>query len=125
MADMIDKVLQDLFAARCMRDLGMKLQAIQLSISIFDRGKIGIFGARDSPEPGRQSGQFVAVTAPDVDLFGQSIEQGRPLRRMQNTRPIFAPRAKFDLTAQVVRHQLHSVTNAEDWNTERKNLRIA
>ena len=39
MADMIDKVLQDLFAARCVRHFGMKLEPVKLALRVFHRGK--------------------------------------------------------------------------------------
>ena len=40
MADVIDEVLQNLFAARRVRDFGMKLQAVKFALRIFDRGKV-------------------------------------------------------------------------------------
>ena len=46
MADMIDEVLQDLFAAGRMSHFGMELQPVQFSLSIFHRGEIATFGAR-------------------------------------------------------------------------------
>ena len=40
MADVIDEVLQNLFAARRVRDFRMKLQAVKFSLRIFDRGEV-------------------------------------------------------------------------------------
>ena len=44
MADVIDKILQDLFAARRVGHFGMKLQSVKFPLSIFDRGEIGALG---------------------------------------------------------------------------------
>src|ERR1017187_9511659 len=40
MADVIDKVLQNLLAARGVRDFRMKLQAVKFSLWILDRGEV-------------------------------------------------------------------------------------
>ena len=75
MTDVIDKVLQNLFAARRVRNLGMKLQRVQLSLRIFDCGKLGILRARGSAETGGQGGDFIAVAVPDIKLIADSVEQ--------------------------------------------------
>ena len=43
---------------------------------------------------------------------------------MEHARAVFAPGAELHLAAQMMRHQLHPVANAEHRNAERKNLRI-
>src|SRR5258708_19115596 len=67
-ANVIDEILENLFSARRMRYLGMKLQSVQFSLRVFDRGKWRIFRARSGAETGGQRRYFIAMTAPDVDL---------------------------------------------------------
>src|SRR5204862_2923971 len=71
-ADVIDKILQNFFPARRVRDFGVKLQGIKFSLRIFDGGKCRIFRARGGSEAGGQGSYFVTVTAPDIDLSPDS-----------------------------------------------------
>ena len=115
-ADMKDEVLQDLFASRRVRDFRMKLQPVKFSRGIFDRGKLRIFRARDGAKARRKRRQFVAVTAPDIDLRPDAVEQLRIVRQLQIAGAVLASRTEFDLPTEVVRHQLHTVANAQNGN---------
>ena len=70
-----DEILQDLFAARRVRHFRMKLQPVKLPLDIFDRGEVGIFRARHCAKSLWHRRQLVAVTAPDVDLRSDAVEQ--------------------------------------------------
>ena len=74
MADVIDKILQDFFAARRVRDFGMKLQSVKFPLSIFDRSKIGTLCPPGREKTFRQGRYFIAVTVPDIELIAESIE---------------------------------------------------
>ena len=67
-ADVKDKILQDLLPARRVRDFRMKLQSVKFSLGIFDRGEVGIFRVRRRAKTLRQRRDLVAMTVPDIDL---------------------------------------------------------
>ena len=67
-ADVIDEILQDLFASRRVRDFGMKLQAVKFALRILHRGEIAAFGRPDDAKTFRQRRHFVAVAVPNVEL---------------------------------------------------------
>src|SRR5215471_18709576 len=67
MADVVDEVLQDLFTARRMRDLRMKLQTVKLPLSIFHGGEVGTVGSTGGEKTFWQRSHFVTVAVPDVD----------------------------------------------------------
>ena len=69
MADVKDEVLHDLVTARRVRDFGMKLQPVESSLRIFDRGERRAAGARSDTKSIRQRGYFVAMAVPDIDLL--------------------------------------------------------
>ena len=47
---MKDEILEDLFAARRVRDFGMKLEAVEFALRIFDRGERRILRVRGARE---------------------------------------------------------------------------
>src|SRR5947209_5129416 len=104
MADVIDKVLQNLFAARRVRDFGMKLQAVEFALSIFDRGKIRALRPPGGKEAFWQCRHLVAVAIPNVELIAEAIEQLRTVGDLQHSRAVFAPAGKNDFTAEMMRH---------------------
>ena len=65
---MIDEILQDLFASRCVRDFGVKLQPIKFALRILDGGEIATVGCPDNAKTFRQRRYFVAMTVPNVEL---------------------------------------------------------
>src|SRR5262245_34278210 len=67
-ANVIDEILQDLFASRCVRDFGMKLQPIKLAPRILDGGEIATVRCSDNAKTFRQCRYFVAMTVPNVEL---------------------------------------------------------
>src|ERR1700730_12927804 len=116
MADVIDKVLQNLFSARCVRDLRMKLEPVEFALRIFDRRKVGAFRARGRAKTFRQRGHFIAMAIPDVELRTQAIEKFGAIGNVQHARAVLAPPAENDLAAEMMRHLHEAVTNPEDRN---------
>ena len=71
---------------------------------------------RGGAESARQRGHLVAVAVPDIELLADPFEKLRAIRDMQHAGAVFAPRAELDLPAEMLRHQLHPVADAEDRN---------
>src|SRR6266851_10292841 len=95
MADAKDEVLQILFAARRVRDFRMKLQAVKFALGIFDRGKVRVLAASRGAKAVGQRRHLVAVTAPNIELWTDSFEERRAVCDLQQTGPVFAPRAEL------------------------------
>ena len=113
---MIDEVLQNLFAARGVRDFGMELQAVEFPFSIFDRGKIRALRLSGSEKTFWQRRYFVAVAVPNIELIAQAIEQLRAVGDLQHSRAVFAAARENDFTAEMMSHLHQSVTNSEHGN---------
>ena len=92
----------------------MKLQRVELAFGVFDRGEGGIFGMRDGAEAFGERGQLVAVAVPDVDLLAEPVEERGALVDVQKSGAVFAAGAELDLAAEMPRHQLHPVADAEN-----------
>ena len=110
------KFCDDLVPARRVRDFGMKLQAVELSLDIFDRGKVGIFRVRDACEI--PSGSAVSLSP---WLFQMSMLRADARRKAEcagrccrSAGAIFAPGAELDFAAEMARHQLHPVADSQE-----------
>ena len=117
MANVIDEILQDLFASRCVRDFGMKLQAVKFALRILDGGEIATFRCSDNAKTFRQRRYFVAVAVPNIELIAQSIEEFRSFRHVQHAGAIFTSPGENDAAVKMMRHQHQPVTNSQYWNT--------
>jgi hypothetical protein len=115
-ANVIDEILQDLFASRCVRDFGMKLEAVKFTLRILDRCEIATFGCSDDAKAFRQHRYFVAVAIPNVELIAQSIEEFRSLGHVQHAGAILTSPGKNDTAVKMMRHQHQPVTNSQYWN---------
>ena len=94
MANVIDEILQDLFPSRCVRDFGMKLQAVKFALRILNGGEIATVGCSDNAKSFRQCRYFVAVAVPNIELITQSIEEFRCFRDGQQAGAIFTAPVK-------------------------------
>ena len=61
--------MQDLFTSRCVRDFGVKLQAVKFALRILHGGEIATFGRSDNAKTFRQRRYFVAVAIPNIELI--------------------------------------------------------
>ena len=68
MANVIDEILQDLFASRCVRNFGMKLKPIKFALWILDGGEIATVCRSDNNKTFRQRSYFVSVAVPNIEL---------------------------------------------------------
>ncbi|MPM59468.1 hypothetical protein SDC9_106310 [bioreactor metagenome] len=126
-ADTVAEVGQNGFAVGRMHHFGMELDAVELALCDRDRAEFGVAGGRQHFEGGvRRGGHFVAVRHPDLNFPGQSGEKlaavaGDP----EHGFAIFARGAGLNLAAEREGHDLEPVTDAEHWNAELENGRIA
>ena len=117
MADVKDKILQDLFAARRVGDFGMKLQADKVCVADPRSRRSRILPC--VPTTRNPSGN--AVTSSPW-LFQTSSWSPSPskssdcVRNVQHARAILAAPAEFDLAAKMMRHQHQPVTNSQHRN---------
>src|SRR5215217_5837028 len=117
MANVIDEILQDLFASRCVRDFGMKLQAVKFALRILDRGEIATVCCSHNPKTFRQRRHFVAMAVPNIELIAQSIEEFRSLRHVQYSSAILSTPGENDAAVKMMRHEHQTITNSQYWNT--------
>src|SRR5690606_3968504 len=73
-ADVANEARKDLEAVLRMRDLGVKLQAVDSALRIRDRGERRVTRLRDRLEPGRQPLDPVTVAHPDLERAIRSAE---------------------------------------------------
>ena len=69
MANLIDKVLQDLFASRRVRNFGMKLEAVKFALWVLYGGEVATFRCADDAKTFRQRRHFVAMAVPNIELL--------------------------------------------------------
>ena len=80
------------------------------------------FRARRDFKSGRWFEDAIAVAHPHA---AHAVEQAGFVNRFQNTRSILALIRWLDTAPQFFSHQLHSITNAENGNSELENRGIA
>jgi hypothetical protein len=66
LADGEEKIREEILSLGCVGDFGVKLEAVEFFLGVFDGGERGVFGSGDGAEAFGELGQFVAVTIPDV-----------------------------------------------------------
>lgn len=72
----------------------------------------------DGVKAARHLREFVAVRIPDIDNLANASEERTAFRDLKLAAAVFALRGVFDLAAELMRHELHTVANAEDWQPE-------
>jgi hypothetical protein len=120
-ADAQHKALEDGIALLGVRDLGVELHRVEAAIFVGHAGDGAGIGGRHELEAGRHFGDLVAVAHPDVEhalafgrgVVGDVLEQRRVAAGAHVGGAEFALVAAFDLAAQLVRHGLHAVADAQ------------
>ena len=65
------------------------------------------------------------MAVPDIEHRRKAVEKrARAVFDIEQTAPILAPGAVFHLSAEVMRHELHAIANAEHRRAEIENARI-
>ena len=85
MADLIQEVFDYGLALGGMHYLGVKLQAVPVTVVPHD-GYGGVVGVCQGGESGRWLGDVIAVAHPDLHRFGQRVEQGVARRALVHHR---------------------------------------
>ena len=117
-ADAVNEVGDDLLAVRCVMHFGMKLDAVQLARFVGDGGVGRVITAPDAGETIGQQRHLIAVTHPDLLEPVHAREQPRFTCDFEFGVTVFAFVALIDATAELVRHQLHPVADAERGNAQ-------
>jgi hypothetical protein len=108
-----DEVAQHVAAARRVDDLGVELDAVQVSVGCGEareRRRVGLGGRVEALG---KPGDRVAVAHPDRLLALQAAEQAVVGGEGHVRWAVFAMRRRLDVAAQLVGHQLQAVADAE------------
>ena len=123
-ADVEDEVAQDGSSLLRVVDLGMKLHGVVLARGILE-GRLGVRGLRDKLEARRKLLGFVAVRHPDVQRAGETLEEGAVVAQEFDVGvSVLALVAGTDLAAQLLRHEVQAVTDAEHGHSEMQHLLV-
>jgi len=130
-ADLMHEAREDLPALEGVRDLGVKLEAVIAARLVGDARDRRRRIARDDLETRRQAGDAVAVAHPDieqpvarlVDAILDTREQRRMAARAQLGMAEFAHPRRLDLAAELGRHRLHPIADAQHGHAEREDAR--
>ncbi len=125
-ADLVQEAREDRRALQRVRDLGMKLQAVDMALLVGHAGDRRAVGARHQLEPGRHFGDAVAVRHPHVEhavTFGGLVvldiaQQLGMAARAHAGVTEFALADVFDLAAELLGDRLHAVADAENRQAE-------
>ena len=119
----VEEVLQQVVPVRRVHDLGVELDAVQPPLRILERRDRGRLRRRHDARALRRRRHRVAVTHP-ADLLRRQVHEqlaalGRELglAELRDARPLDAP-------AEVLRHELHAVADAERRDPELEDARI-
>ena len=121
--DLVEEVLEDVLPVRRVRDLGMELDAVQPSGPILEGGD------RRRRRAGRDLGargwsrHRVAMAHPHGLLGREVVEELGVVRLELGLAELGGARA-LDGAAEVARHELHAVTDAERRDPEREDLGV-
>ena len=117
--DVADEVAQELRALRRVHHLEMELRGVELPLLVGDHGDRRVGRGADHTETLRQPGHPVAVAHPDriaLALLPDALEQRRVLGDQHLGAAELAVMAGLDLAAQLMRHRLLAVADAEHGN---------
>ena len=121
-ADVEDEVAQDGSSLLGVVDFGMELHGVVLARGIFEGG-LGVGGLRDEMEAGRKLFGFVAVGHPDVQRAGESFEEGAVVAQQFDVGvSVLALVAGADFAAELLRHEVQAVTDAQHRKAEVQHL---
>ncbi len=121
--DLVQEVLEDVLAVRRVDDLGVELHAVQPPCAILERGDRRRGRRRGDDRAHRRRGHRVAVAHPD-GLLRRKVVEELGLARLELGLPELGDPGTVDGTAEVARHQLHAVADAERRNAEQEDRGI-
>jgi hypothetical protein len=125
-ADLVHEAAEDGLALLGVRDFGVELHAVEAALFIRHRGDRAARRVAHQLEAGRHVQHLVAVAHPHLehavalvgDEVGDAVQQGRVAARAHLGVTEFAQQAVLDLAAELGRHRLHAVANAQHGHSE-------
>ncbi len=104
---------------------GMELGRVELAVVVLHRSDAGRGGTRGHRESRRRRADGVAVAHPDLRGLGQPVEQrARRLGDRELGKAVLADVGLGDLPAEVQRHLLDAVAEAQDRDAELEHGRV-
>ena len=117
--DVVEEVPDDVLAVLRVRDLGVELRRVEPALRVLHRGDRSGAGARGDGEALGHGADAVAVAHPDLAGLGQAFEQSAArFRDRELGEPVLADVGLGDLAAEMQRHLLDAVAEAQDRDAE-------
>ena len=113
LADRVEKVRQELFAAGGVAHFGVELHSEEATFRVGDHRVLTVVRAGEDVEAGRQPGDLVPVAHPDVTRTLDALQEVFGASDVDRGVPVLAVPRGFDLTAQLTAHPLHPVADAQ------------
>ena len=111
--DVMHEAADDLVALGRVRHFRMELQAVEVPRRVRHPGDGRIGARRGADEAGGQRRHLVAVAHPHVERLAQAAQEARIRGQVDGRMAELAPVRAADGTAELRRHGLHSVADAE------------
>ena len=121
--DLVQEVLQDRLPVGRMHDLGVELHAVEPALPILERRDRRVRRRRGHRRPGRRRCDRVAVAHPH-GLLGREVTEELRLLRLELGLAELREPGVGDLAAEVARHELHAVADAERRDAELEDRRV-
>ena len=121
--DLVEEVLEDVLPVRRMHDLGVELDAVQPPCPILEGGDRRRRRAGRDLRPRRWSRHRVAMAHPH-GLLGREVVEELGVVRLELGLAELGRSGALDGAAEVARHELHAVTDAERRDPEREDLGV-
>ena len=119
----VEEVLQHVHAVRGVDDLGMELDAVEAALRSLEGGDRRRRRARDDGRALGSRDDRVAMRHPD-GLLGRRVGQQPRLGRLHRGAPELGDARAVDTAAELERHELRAVTDAERRHAELEQRRI-
>jgi hypothetical protein len=118
--DVEQEGLEDLFSARCMRDLGVELQAVDAAGLVGDGAERGALARAERLEARRHGLDAIAVAHPHLDrlALGEALKDARGPGDGDRGGAILALGGALDAGAEQVSGELEPVTDAQDGHAD-------
>jgi hypothetical protein len=121
--DLVQEVLQDVLPVRRVRDLWVELHAVQPPLAILEGGNRRRGRARGHLGPRRRRGDRVAMAHPDR-LVGRQVVEELRVAGLELGLAELGGACSLDGSAEVARHELHAVADAERRDPELEDLGV-
>ena len=121
--DRVEEVLQEIVAVGRVHDLGMELDAVQAALRVLERRDRRRLRRSDDACARGWRGHRVAVAHP-ADLLGREIREELAALDGELRLAELGDAGPLDPAAELLRHDLHAVTDAQRRDPEREDARI-